>query len=443
MLVTFWLRFKSGYFENLDTPSAISLVYMGIALTLFWIVVYIFRCLYLNQYSTSRYEAFAEVTKTGVIGLIILFLLFFDYAYRISTTRLILFFYVGLVILFSGAGRVIFREWIRTVFKRQENQYNSIIIGFGERGKKLYDTLQIAPAFGYGVKHIVTVEEDETAPEGIPSSPLSDLEAVLDDSETDCEVVLITVEPTNYELVLKIIDKAARYPVRIMIIPSFFQILTGLIRSQQLYGVPLIEVFPELLPPFDRVVKRMIDILVSFTTLVAGSPLFVMIALAVKLSSKGPAIYKQKRMGYRGKPFTMYKFRTMYEDAEDKSGPVWAKEDDPRITKVGKFLRRTRLDELPQMWCVLIGTMSLVGPRPERKPFVDQFVDLIPFYVRRLNVKPGVTGWAQVRRGYDASLEDVKEKLQYDLFYLENISIGLDIKIIANTFWVMLTSKGH
>ena len=139
----------------------------------------------------------------------------------------------------------------------------------------------------------------------------------------------------------------------------------------------------------------------------------------------------------------LIKFRTMRTDAEKETGAVWAVPDDPRVTRFGRFLRSTRLDELPQFLNVLAGNMSLVGPRPERRVFVDEFSKTIPFYSRRMNVKPGITGWAQIRRGYDASLDDVRDKLQYDLFYLENMSISLDIKILLNTFWVMVTAKGH
>jgi exopolysaccharide biosynthesis polyprenyl glycosylphosphotransferase len=166
------------------------------------------------------------------------------------------------------------------------------------------------------------------------------------------------------------------------------------------------------------------------------------VAAVIRINSPGPVIYKQIRVGRNGKNFTMYKFRSMYRDAEKSSGPTWASKDDPRITPVGKFIRKTRLDEIPQFWNVLAGEMSLVGPRPERPFFVEKLKNEIPWYVRRIKMKPGITGWAQVKHKYDASIDDVKQKIMYDLYYFENMSLALDIKIILQTFLVVLTGKG-
>ena len=169
----------------------------------------------------------------------------------------------------------------------------------------------------------------------------------------------------------------------------------------------------------------------------------MLVALAIKLDSKGPVFYSQERVGKDGKVFRMIKFRSMNEDAEKHSGPVWANHKDPRITKVGKLLRRLRLDEVPQFINVLDGDMSLVGPRPERKYFVEQLSKEIPVYMRRLKVRPGITGWAQVKLKYDESVEDVRKKVQYDLFYIENMSLRMDFKILFNTIAVVISGKGR
>lgn len=169
----------------------------------------------------------------------------------------------------------------------------------------------------------------------------------------------------------------------------------------------------------------------------------MVIAIIIKLTSKGPVIYAQERVGRNGKTFTMFKFRTMKQDAEADSGPMWATENDPRVTKVGYWLRKLRLDEMPQLLNVLSGSMSLVGPRPERPHFVDQFKVQIPLYTRRLRVRPGITGWAQVKWKYDESLADVKEKTKYDLYYVENISLMMDMKILINTILTMVKGKGQ
>jgi sugar transferase (PEP-CTERM system associated) len=188
--------------------------------------------------------------------------------------------------------------------------------------------------------------------------------------------------------------------------------------------------------------KRLLDIAGSLTGLVLGSPIVLVVAAAVKLTSAGPVLYRQQRVGQRGRVFTVHKFRSMREDAEAGTGAVWAQENDDRVTPIGRFLRRTRLDEIPQLWNVLIGDMSLVGPRPERPEFVGHLTEQIPFYGQRHVVRPGLTGWAQVRYTYGASVEDAMEKLQYDLYYIKNLSIPLDLFIIVSTIKTVILRKG-
>jgi len=188
--------------------------------------------------------------------------------------------------------------------------------------------------------------------------------------------------------------------------------------------------------------KRVVDVAAAVFGLVVGAPLMAIVALAVKLTSSGPVLYHQVRTGQGGRPFTVHKFRTMRTNAELASGPVWASANDTRVTPIGNFLRRTRLDELPQLWNILIGEMSLVGPRPERPEFVESLTEQIPFYGQRHAVKPGLTGWAQVRYTYGASVEDAMEKLQYDLFYIKNMSAFLDLFIIFSTIKTVLRRQG-
>jgi exopolysaccharide biosynthesis polyprenyl glycosylphosphotransferase len=227
------------------------------------------------------------------------------------------------------------------------------------------------------------------------------------------------------------------------IVPDLYDIISGQARTNQIYGFPLIEIMPELMPPWERAVKRTIDIAFSLLVLVAGLPVWMLIALLIKLDSKGPVFYAQDRVGKDGSQFKMIKFRSMLHDAEKHSGPVWANKQDPRVTRTGKILRRLRLDEIPQFINVLDGDMSLVGPRPERQYFVEQFTKEIPLYSRRLKVRPGITGWAQVKHKYDETIDDVRKKVEYDLFYIENMSLRMDFKILLNTISVVLLGKGH
>ena len=214
-------------------------------------------------------------------------------------------------------------------------------------------------------------------------------------------------------------------------------------RTEHLYGLPLIEVLPSPMSPWQESTKRLVDAVVSLGVLVFGLPLWALVALAVRLSSSGPALYRQERVGQQGAPFTMLKFRTMREGAEAATGPVWATHDDPRYTRLGRWLRRTRLDEVPQFWNVLKGEMSLVGPRPERPFFVERLAAEIPLYNRRHRVKPGITGWAQVKRPYDTSVDDVRTKVKYDLFYIENMSLGMDVQILLPTVRTALRGEGQ
>ncbi len=261
--------------------------------------------------------------------------------------------------------------------------------------------------------------------------------------ENHIRQVILVPEPEQREHIPSIISRLANLKVGIKILPDLTDTLYGHVRTAQVRGVPLIDVFPDMLSPWERAVKRLLDLIASLLALIICVPLFILIGLCIKIDSKGPVLYAQRRVGRGGKTFTLYKFRSMVLDAEAKTGPVWAGKDDPRITKVGNILRKLRLDEFPQFMNVLKGDMSLVGPRPERPAFVNDFRSTIPLYERRLNIKPGITGWAQVKHKYDESLTDVKDKLQYDLFYLENMSIALDLKIIFSTVGIMVKGKGQ
>ncbi len=188
--------------------------------------------------------------------------------------------------------------------------------------------------------------------------------------------------------------------------------------------------------------KRVLDVVFSAAGLLLGAPIMLLVAVAVRSTSRGPILYQQQRVGWHGREFTVQKFRTMREDAESATGPVWSTANDTRLTLIGAFLRRTRLDEMPQLWNVLVGDMSFVGPRPERPEFVRELTERIPFYGQRHVLKPGLTGWAQVRYTYGASVEDAIEKLQYDLYYIKNLSIALDFVIVLETIKTVITRKG-
>jgi exopolysaccharide biosynthesis polyprenyl glycosylphosphotransferase len=251
------------------------------------------------------------------------------------------------------------------------------------------------------------------------------------------------LEREDHDLLVDIISKLENKGIGLKIVPDLYEILSGQARTSQLYGIPLIDIMPELMPEWEKKLKRISDVIISFIILVLTLPLNIFVAFLIKLDSKGPILFKQERIGMNNKKFKIYKFRSMYQDAEKNTGPVWSTKDDPRVTRIGKIIRQLRIDEIPQMFNVLKGEMSLVGPRPERPYFVEQLSQQIPYYRRRLKVRPGITGWAQVKHKYDESIEDVKVKLRYDLFYIENMSLRMDIKILARTILVVMFGKGH
>jgi exopolysaccharide biosynthesis polyprenyl glycosylphosphotransferase len=414
----------------------------------YWYLVFIFFGLYRPWYAKSRVDELFTIVKAVAIGVLLLFFVIFidDEARGVVqvSSRLLIFGYWFAMALFVGAGRMIIRTIQHRLLEKGIGHRKTIIVGDSERAVELLDLLLKYPALGYDVTGVVTQKgvQEDTLRNGVPVlGKYAKLPAII--KEHGIQEVLIALDMKQQDKIASIIDKTDGFRVGLKILPDLYSTISGQVRTNQIYGVPLIEVTPTIMQPWQESVKRTIDVLFSFSILTIGSPLWLMISAAIRLESKGPAFYRQDRVGKEGKVFIMYKFRSMYRDAEKLSGPTWAGKKDPRVTFVGAILRKLHLDEIPQFINILKGDMSLIGPRPERPFFVEQFYKQIPLYSRRHLVRPGLSGWAQVKHKYDETIEDVKIKLQYDLYYIENMSITMDMKIVLMTTYRMVLGKGH
>lgn len=442
----FWvqLRDELGYSSFLSLADLI--VVSGI-ICLAWFLLFLFFGLYRSWYAQSRFDEFISLFKTITLGVVLIFLATLDIQQDIENpvqiSRIMIVSYWLLLLGTVSFGRMSLRTLQRKLLEHGIGQRNSVIIGSGKKAIELFERVKEYPALGHKILGLVPLRrQDDYSKPAIPVlGEVENLETIL--VENQIEEVIIALETEERTKAFDVIGACNGLKVNLKIVPDLYDIVVGQARTNQIYGFPLIEIFPELMPQWERRVKRLFDILFSGFVLSVFSPLWLLVALAIKLDSRGSVFYVQERVGRNSKLFHVYKFRSMVRDAESISGPVWADKNDPRITRVGKIVRKLRIDEIPQLLNVLKGDMSLVGPRPERPYFVERLKMEIPYYTRRFRVRPGITGWAQIKHQYDQSFDDVRKKIQYDLYYIENMSLRMDLKIILNTIYIMLAGKGH
>ena len=444
-IVYYYYRVESGAYVMLSRPEFFLPM---LVIYLYWLLLFASIGMYRPWFASSRFDELSKLFKTTFIGVFILFaLIFFDDAgakHQHHSLRYLIAIYWGILFVFVGGGRLFIRSLQRYLLIKGVGRRNTLLIGFNERSKEVADRLLKFKQLGLDPVGFIAVDKSNLGKEykGIPViGAIDEIPKIV--KEKNIKETIIALLENDEETIMNIIAKFDSLGVSIKIVPDLYQIVTGQVRKSSVYEVPLMEINPQLMTEWERKLKRLMDIVVSLIILILSLPITIITAIFIKLESPGPVIFKQERVGLNGKIFKIYKFRSMINDAEKKTGPVWAGKNDPRITKVGKFIRKVRIDEIPQMVNVLKGEMSLVGPRPERPYFVEKFAKEIPFYKRRLLVKPGITGWAQVKHKYDESIEDVKTKLKYDLFYIENMSIRMDLKILFRTVFTVLLGKGH
>lgn len=418
-----------------------------LAVYIYWLLIFTFFGMYRSWFASSRFDEISTLFKATFIGIFILFLLIFisDFLEGVeSSNRILIFIYWGFLFLFVSMGRLLIRSFQRGLLIKGIGRRTAVVIGFNEKGREVHDQILQHPALGLDVKAYVAVHPENVGKHYQGIRVVNTYEHLLEIiNSLQVSEIIIALEKENHDLLVEIISRVENRGIGLKIVPDLYEILSGQARTTQLYGIPLIDIMPELMPEWEKQLKRISDVIISLIVLLLTSPLSIVVAMAIKLDSKGPILFKQERIGMNGKGFKIYKFRSMYKDAEKHTGPVWSTKDDPRVTRIGKIIRKLRIDEIPQFFNVLKGEMSLVGPRPERPYFVEMLSQQLPYYKRRLKVRPGITGWAQVKHKYDESIEDVKVKLRYDLFYIENMSLRMDLKILARTVLVVLFGKGH
>lgn len=417
----------------------------AIGLPFAWIMFYYFTGFYNNVFRRSRLDDFTRTFMTSLLGVILIFfLLILDDTIVDYTNYYSLFFTLFILHLsFTMVPRMFITS--RTVHKVHQRKigFKTVMIGSNEIAVDVFfDILNQKKSSGHEILGFINVHQKEHYQLQDHIAHLGgheNMEAIL--QELAVEEVIIALEPSEHGKIGDILNRLSLLDVRISAIPSMTDILAGKVKSTTIFGTPLQEVTHELMPAWQQNVKHLLDIVLAVLALCVLSPLILFLVAGVKLSSHGPVLYKQQRVGRFGRHFQIYKFRSMYHNAEE-NGPELSSKHDPRVTRFGHFMRKHRLDEIPNFINVLKGDMSLVGPRPERAYFIEKITIQAPHYIHLHKVKPGITSWGQVKYGYAENVEEMIKRLRFDILYIENMSLFVDLKILFYTAITIVKGRG-
>jgi exopolysaccharide biosynthesis polyprenyl glycosylphosphotransferase len=410
-----------------------------------WIIFYYITGFYDNIYRRSRLLELGQTFLTTAVGVVVIFftLILDDYIHTYKNYYQLFFTLFGLHFGLTYLFRLLLTTRTIHQIHRRKIGFNTLLIGSNEKAEKIYKEMsnQKRPA-GNLFAGFVGVEnnDDRLLGQYLPQlGKLNELNAIIE--KNNIEEVIIAVETREHERLNSILTVLENRHITIWGIPDLYDFLSGTVKTTAIYGSPLIKISNGLMPSWQAKVKRLLDVVLSIFASVIFLPVFIVLAILIKKSSKGPVLYKQERIGRFGKPFKIYKLRSMVHGAENGM-PALSSENDERITKIGRFLRKTHLDEIPQFYNVIKGDMSLVGPRPERRFYIDQIVKHAPHYTHLHKLRPGITSWGQVKYGYASNLEEMLERLPYDMMYLKNISLYVDFKILIYTLMVAFKANG-
>lgn len=430
----YYLRFYSGIVPTYKgiPPFRIYLILLILMIPLWGIVFKIFG-LYRPRRVSTKLSEIIDIGKASTFATLILISLTFLFRQYEFSRLAFLYFWLINIVAFSLT-RILFREFLRFLRQKGYNQRYALILGTEKLGQGLVKKLKKHPELGIQISGFLTNDPNNIGNtiQGIKIlGKYHDVREFI--TKLGIDIVFVALPFDAHNQLKDVLNWIGDEMVSIMVLPDLFEFITLRGSVSEFEGMPLITLRDTPLYGWNIIAKRVLDVVFASLVLICTAPLMLIIALLIKLTSEGPVLFKQERMGMDGKIFNILKFRTMFVNAEQATGPVWTKKDDPRCTRIGKLLRRTSLDELPQFFNVLRGNMSIVGPRPERPIFIQNFRNTIPKYMLRHKMKAGITGWAQVCgwRG-NTSLE---KRIEYDLYYIENWSLNFDLKIIWLTMW--------
>jgi Undecaprenyl-phosphate glucose phosphotransferase len=444
-LLAFWLRF---YFTPLvdifpyagEIPPLQGYIQLSLMVIPVWILVFQARKMYRPKRVVFIFDEFFLIGRLVTFGIIFSFgLIFFYRVFPYSRLVFLLIWMISIILITLGRYAVL--KYEKNLYNKGKSFKDALIVGNTQTALDIYNNFQNHKYAGFKIAGFI--EDDNFRGTGFmpDTARLGSYSNIVElIQEHNIETVLVTIPSYEHDKLLDLMKACEGENVEFLMVPDFLEVITSSVRVQEIDGIPFLKIKSIPMNIWNRILKRAFDFLFSLSVMLVTSPLFIVLALLVKLSSKGPVFYKQERLSMTGKKFYMIKFRSMHDNAEKSTGAVYVKKGDSRYTSIGEFLRKYSLDELPQFLNVLKGEMSIVGPRPEREHFINMFKNKIPKYLDRHRVKCGITGWAQVNglRGSDSSIE---KRIEYDIYYIEHWSKIFDLKIIIKTIKEMFFSK--